>query len=89
VKKTNSQIDDRIIEALRRPLFDTIFFVGLAVATYRELSPTLTSVTLACLRTIVIFLWLGFMIRLAGQVLAVLSRSSGKYEFVQPSTLPS
>ena len=35
-----------------------------------------------------IFLWLGFMIRLAGQVLAVLSRSSGKYEFVQPSTLP-
>ena len=42
-------MDDRIIEALRRPLFVTIFFVGLAVATYRlELSPTLTSVTLAC-----------------------------------------
>ncbi len=32
VKKTNSQIDDRIIEALRRPLFVTIFFVGLALS---------------------------------------------------------
>ena len=89
VKQTSSQIDDRIIEALRRPLFITIFFIGLAVATYRlELAPNLTSVILASLRTIAIFVWLGFMIRLAGQVLTILSRSRGKYEFVQPSTLP-
>jgi small-conductance mechanosensitive channel len=88
-KKTQSQLDDRIIEALRRPLFVSIFFIGLAVATYRlELAPTLTSVTLACLGTIATFIWLGFLIRLAGQVLAILSRISGRYEFVQPSTLP-
>ena len=89
VKKTNTQIDDEIVEALRRPLFVSIFFVGLAVATYRlELSPTLTSVTLSFLGTIATFIWLGFMIRLAGQVLTILSRISGRYEFVQPSTLP-
>ena len=89
VKKTNSQVDDHIIEALRRPLFVSIFFIGLAVATYRlELAPALTSVTLACLGTIATIVWLGFMIRLAGEVLTALSRIQGSYEFVQPSTLP-
>ncbi len=88
-KRTNSQIDDQIVEALRRPLFISIFFVGLAVATYRlELSPTLTNVTLSALGTIATLIWLGFLIRLAGQVLVILSRISGRYEFVQPSTLP-
>ena len=88
-RKTNSQLDEQIIEALRRPLFISVFFVGLAVATYRlELAPALTKVTLAGLGTIATFIWLGFMIRLAGQVLAILSRVRGRYEFVQPSTLP-
>jgi small-conductance mechanosensitive channel len=89
VHQTNSQIDDRIVEALRRPLFVSIFFVGLAVATYRlEMAPTLTRVTLACLGTIATFVWLGFAIKLAGEVLRILSRVRGSYEFVQPSTLP-
>ena len=89
VRQTKSQIDDKIVEALRRPLFISIFFVGLAVATYQlELSPTLTRITLSCLGTIAVFVWLGFTIKLSGQVLKMLSRAQGSYEFVQPSTLP-
>jgi small-conductance mechanosensitive channel len=89
VRQTNSQIDDRIVEALRRPLFISIFFISLAVATFRlELPPTLTSVTMAILGTIATLIWLGFMIKLAGQALAMLSRIQGSYEFVQPGTLP-
>lgn len=89
VHQTKSQIDDKIVGALRRPLFISIFFVGLAVATYQlELAPTLTRVILSCLGTIAVFVWLGFTIKLAGEVLKVLSRVQGSYEFVQPSTLP-
>jgi len=89
VAQTSTQIDDQVIEALRRPVFVSLFFISLAVATYRlELAPALTSVTLSTLGTIATFVWLGFMIRLAGQVLRVLSRVRGRYEFVQPSTLP-
>lgn len=89
VRQTNSQIDDKIVEALRRPLFISIFFVGLAVATHQlQLSPALEGVTLSTLGTITVFVWLGFAIRLAAQVLKILSRVQGSYEFVQPSTLP-
>ena len=87
--RTSSAIDDEVIAALRRPLFLSIFFIGLALATYRlELPTTLTSITLASLATITVLVWLGFCIRLTSVVLKMLSHVQGRYEFVQPSTLP-
>ncbi|MGI9258148.1 MAG: mechanosensitive ion channel family protein [Gammaproteobacteria bacterium] len=89
VRRTTNEIDDRIVEALRRPIFISIFFVALAVATYRlGLSDTLTNVTLASLGTIAILVWLGFSIRFAKQLLIVLSHARNRYSFIQPSTLP-
>ena len=89
VHRTRTDIDDQIVEALRKPIFISIFFVALAVATFRlELSETLTTVTLAILATTAILIWLGFAMRLAKQILIILSHAQNRYGFIQPSTLP-
>ena len=89
VARTSSALDDEVISALKRPLFVSIFFISLALATFRLNFPVpLIDVTLASLTTIAVLVWLGFFIRLTRVVLTVLSRAKGRYEFVQPSTLP-
>ena len=77
VRSTKTNIDDQLVEGLRRPLFLSIFFIGLV-----------THITLASLGTIATIVWLGFLIRLASLALGTVSKLRGSYEFVQPSTLP-
>ena len=89
VARTSSAVDDEVIAALKRPLFLSIFFISLALATYRLNLPTpLTNITLAILTTITVIAWLGFFIRLTHVILGAFSKAQGRYEFVQPSTLP-
>ena len=89
VRSTKTNIDDQLVESLRRPLFLSIFFVGLVTATQLLALPdTLTRITLASLGTIATIVWLGFLIRLASLALGIVSKLRGSYEFVQPSTLP-
>jgi|TARA_B100000686_G_scaffold9994_1_gene10082 MscS family membrane protein len=89
VARTSSAVDDEVIAALKRPLFLSIFFISLALATYRLNLPTpLTNITLASLTTITVIAWLGFFIRLTHVILGAFSKAQGRYEFVQPSTLP-
>ena len=89
VARTTSAVDDEVIAALKRPLFLSIFFISLSLATYSlELPTPLTNITLSSLSTIAVIAWLGFFIRLTRVVLGAFSRAKGRYEFVQPSTLP-
>jgi MscS family membrane protein len=89
VGKTTTTLDDQVIERLRRPVFLSIFVAGLAIATRQlELSEGLTDATISALKTILIFVWLGFALRLFNVVLQALSRMRDSYEFIQPSTLP-
>lgn len=89
VRSTSTNIDDQLIENLRRPLFLSVFFIGLVIATdLLALPDTLTHVTFASLGTIAAIVWLGFFIRLASLLLSIVSRLRGSYKFIQPSTLP-
>ena len=89
VGKTATQLDDEVIERLRRPIFMSIFVAGLVIATRQlAMSEGLTEATVSALKTILIFVWLGFALRLFGVILHGLSRMRDRYEFIQPSTLP-
>ena len=89
VRRTRTDFDDILIASLRRPIFMSLFLAGLAAATYQlDLGAGLTRITVAALATIAIFVWLVFAVKLSGLVLRALSTLRGRYEFIQPSTLP-
>ena len=89
VKRTRTDFDDALIAGLHRPIFVSLFITGLVAATRQlELGDGLTNITTAALATIAVVVWLGFGIRLSALVLRALSTVEGRYQFVQPSTLP-
>ena len=89
VGRTATQLDDELINRLRRPAFVTVLVVGLALATAQlPLGEMLADFTINALQTIVILVWLGFAFRACSVALRGLSRVRGRFEFVQPSTLP-
>ena len=88
-RKTRTDIDDRLIALLRRPILVTIVLVGLAAATGRLQMPDLIRwVTIASLKTIAILLWLGFSIRFSRLLLEVMSRHQEQFPIFQVRTLP-
>lgn len=87
--KTETELDDRLIELLHRPVFVSVFLVGLALATRTlGLPPAFTGAVVKILRTLVVFTWLfaGFpIIRL---VLDALGRIRDRFEIVEERTIP-
>lgn len=89
VRRTNTSVDDELIERSRRPVFMTILVAGLVIATQQlALSEQLTGITVSALKTILIFVWIGFALRFFSILLKALSSTHDKYDFILPSTLP-
>jgi len=86
--KTKTDVDDRIVEAVRKPIFLTVIFIGLAWAMILEGPDNAQRTSMAVFKTLAIFVWAraGFGIgQLALEALS--TRSRGK-SVVQPRTLP-
>jgi len=92
-KRTRTDLDDRLLRVLRRPVRVTVLVIGLALATF-QIDPTsllergtvpLTGITLNLLTTIAIVTWMVAGVRLAG---LLLDAASGKARYVEPRTLP-
>ena len=76
VRRSNSNIDDDIVAALKRPVYVTFTLFGLGTATHLLDLPELpTSITLAILRTVAIVVWYGFLKAASGIVLHAISNS--------------
>jgi small-conductance mechanosensitive channel len=87
--RTKTDIDDKIIQILHRPLFITFILVGLALATLKlELQPTTSFVTIAALKTLGIWIWLKFIIQFTILFLEFFSIQPDKFGFIQSRTLP-
>ena len=88
-KKTRSDLDDRIVTTLRRPVFLSLLFIGLYwSATTLVLPPRLMSVTAAVLQTLAVLIWAAAAFSIGTAVLETLSRRSHASSIVQPRTLP-
>ena len=87
--KTQTDLDDRLVASLRKPLFYTVLMLGAAWASYQfKLPPNYKFVIYAALKSTAIFVWAASLMKFGTAVLGVISRHAGKVALVQPRTLP-
>lgn len=89
VKKTGFKLDDYILDLLHKPVFVSIILIGLALSTERlGLKPGIHFFTISCLKTIGVILWIQAVIKLAKQILNLVSNDESRFKIVQDRTLP-
>ena len=88
-RRSKTDLDDRIVEALRRPVFLAVIFIGLAVASMPvEMPDQARYVLYASLQTMAAWVFSLAAFRIGSAVLHAVSRRSGESAMVQPRTLP-
>ena len=88
VRQSSTDVDDRIIDQLHRPIFLTFVLVGLALATRRLGLPVSTTyLTLGVLRTIAILVWYRFSLQLL-EILMAAARRRSSVKNLRASVLP-
>ncbi len=88
-KKSRTDLDDRLLANLHKPIFLTVLLFGLSLAL--EQLPLRDSVVLFVVRsfkTVVLFLWVGFAVKSSSILLELLSKIEGRSSAVQPKTVP-
>jgi len=89
VGRTRGAFDDKLIDMIEQPIFLTMVFIGLSIATkLLALPEAANTVTLAMLTTIVVFIWTAFLIRLTRLLLFTISELPDRFRMVQKQTLP-
>jgi small-conductance mechanosensitive channel len=88
-RKTKTDLDDRFVEALKRPVFISVLLAGIAYASQQfTLKPYPTFIIMGVLKTVAVVLWSVAGARMGSAILEGLSRHSGKVKLIQPRTLP-
>lgn len=87
-RKTDTEMDDKIIAVLRRPIFLTVIFSGLAWALSILVTGTLLSVAYASIKTLAILTWASAAFQTCAIVIEGLSARAGERSVVQPRTVP-
>ena len=88
-RRTKTDFDDRLVDALGRPVFLSVLFVGLGYAMHElDAGSRLEFVVFGVLKTIAVLVWGSALMRVAGLLLEALSKLSERATFVQDSTLP-
>ena len=89
LKKTKFSIDDQIFDIFQKPIFVSIFLLGLALATERlGFSDTVHFVTLGALKTVVIVVWATAAARFMQLMVVLVSRDDSRFKIIQDRTLP-
>ena len=87
--KTAFKGDDHLLELIQKPVFVSLLLFGFVQAiNVLSMPDNVVHVTVAVLKTIVIFVWASFAIRFSKFLLQALSADSGRAQFIQRSTLP-
>ena len=88
-RKTTSDLDDRIVEMLHRPLFLFVLLGGLALAAdLLSLEGGMHRITFGALGTMAIFVGFGLAMRVSRLALETLRRHSNRFLVVDRRTLP-
>jgi MscS family membrane protein len=88
-RRTQTQLDDKIIAALRRPIFLSVLLAGLGWAASDVVPAGLPQfVAYGCLRTLAVLIWTVAGARTGTAVLESLSARAKQGSLVQPRTLP-
>ena len=88
VSHSSSNIDDKLVTMLQRPIFISFSLIGLALATrILDFSDTPAYITLGIIRTAAIFVWYSFVRNAVAMILQVIS-SKAHSSNMQVSMLP-
>ncbi|MEM9460678.1 MAG: mechanosensitive ion channel family protein [Myxococcota bacterium] len=88
-RRTVTDLDDYVIAAVRRPIFLSVIFVGLAFAARAAgLGPDGYFVVKAGLETVAVFVWMVALIRIGSQVLTSMGNHPRAASILQPRTIP-
>lgn len=88
-RKTATELDDHVIEAVRRPIFLSVIFVGLGMATNAMgVGPDGHFAIMAGLKTVAVFVWMLAFIRIGSRVLASVGSHPKGASILQPRTIP-
>jgi small-conductance mechanosensitive channel len=88
-RRTRIQVDDQIIERLRRPIFSTVLLAGTGFAlAIAQAPPPFDFIGFGVIKTLVVSIWLIFGVQASALVLQWMAQHPTRYKVVQPVTLP-
>ncbi len=88
-KRTQSHVDDQLISILQKPFFLTLFFFFLGMALKTVGMPQgIESTLIRILASILALTWMMRGFKILNLLLGSLSKFKGKYEMIQPKTIP-
>lgn len=89
VRHTRSDLDDNIVEAIRRPVFISVVLIGLAWATQElQLLPGVVDRIHSVLETLAVLVWAGAAFRIGAALLEAFGRRGEDTSIIQARTLP-
>ncbi len=89
VAKTETDLDDRLLAIMHRPIFTTVALAGVWVATSGlELSLGWAEATTSMVQTILIIIWMVFGLRFSSLMLGAMKQQEVRFDFVQQTTEP-
>ncbi len=87
--RTNTDLDDKLVQLLHRPIFVSVILVGLHIALkILAWSPSVEGVLVALIQTAAVFVWTGAGFRLTSTTLTGLSRLADRVTWLEARTLP-
>ena len=88
-ERSKTDLDDRAITILHRPIFTTVALTGLILATYRLALPvSVESLTVTAIQTVLVIVWIVFALRFFRLLLSSMRRKDGEVGLVQQTTEP-
>jgi small-conductance mechanosensitive channel len=89
-RRTRFKLDNDIVDALRRPIFWTLIFIGVALAyhTWRREPPEGKTLLSQILVTLAIWFWMKALMRVSDIILDALARRAHDHTWIEPRSLP-
>jgi small-conductance mechanosensitive channel len=89
VSRTETDLDDRVLKILHRPVFMTVALLGLLLAAEPlELGPQVSLFATSTVKTLLIILWLVFAVRFSRLLLEAMKREEERFQLVEQTTEP-
>ena len=88
-KRTRTQVDDKLIELLRKPIFLTVFYLFLIFASKTlNISEEFKTSLVRIILTLIVFMWMTRGFKILHLLLQVLSDLHNKFKMIQRKTVP-
>ena len=87
-KRSKTDLDDRFIALVHRPVFTSVLFLGLWLATARlGLAEMIELLVLRLLKSLALVIWLVFLMRTASLIVEVMARFENRSRLIDPRTI--